>query len=356
MTNDTKTPTEIPPWSRGLLDEAGKNCEEKIECCRSEWETVLSEEIRLGDKFRGRPVENSGSDRSPETDSVLRRDKGIRESAWRREMLARFHQERASLDFIYAFERTGNFVTSENRDQWSAKELKEWDSLLREYRRLAAMENRIIDLCFGLHYETGRTAISKQRRFVSSELGIAVASSHEQGISSFAVEQIFRESWLDVVVRRSRAADSEWDPTDHHRFDYVDRASVRNVLNQLRDDLPEQRLPVSTSGADEKLIAKIEAARATDGSWFGKPPAPGQEGEREQAVVIDETQHAIFHCEQERVPADLIESMLLRSWIRMLVFNEHEDERFFHILDKYWEQVHAAFQVRMARYSGLRLQ
>jgi hypothetical protein len=33
-----------------------------------------------------------------------------------------------------------------------------------------------------------------------------VLSAHEQGVSSFAVEQIFRESWLDVVVRRSRAA------------------------------------------------------------------------------------------------------------------------------------------------------
>jgi len=183
-----------------------------------------------------------------------------------------------------------------------------------------------------------------------------VLSAHEQGISSFAVEQIFRESWLDVVVRRSRAADSEWDPTDHHRFDYVDRASVRNVLNQLRDDLPEQRLPVSMSAAFEKLIAKIEAARTTDGSWFGKPPAPGEEGERENAVVIDEIHHAILHCEQEGVPEDVIESMLLRSWIRMLVFNEHEDERVFHILDKYWDQVHATFQIRMAGYSGLRVQ
>jgi hypothetical protein len=113
------------------------------------------------------------------------------------------------------------------------------------------------------------------------------------------------------------------------------------VLNQLRDDLPEQRFPVSTSAAVEKLIEKIEAARATDGSWFGKPPAPGEEGERENAVVIDEIHHAIFHCEQEGVPEDVIESMLLRSWIRMLVFNEHEDERVFHILDKYWE--HCAY-------------
>jgi hypothetical protein len=110
------------------------------------------------------------------------------------------------------------------------------------------------------------------------------------------------------------------------------------------------------STAVEKLIARIEAARAADGSWFGKPPAPSQEVEREKAVVIDEIQHAILDCEQEIVPVDVIESMLLRSWIRMLVFNEHQDERAFQILDKYWEEVHATFQVHMASYSGLRIQ
>jgi len=310
----------------------------------------------LRDKFRARTVDSSDSTRGPETDEALRRDAEARETAWRAEMLAKFRREKASPDFIYAFEKTGNFVTSENRGDWSAKELKEWDRLLQEYHRRTAMEGRVIDLCFRLHHESRRSAIGRLRRFAASEFGVAVLSAHEQGISSFAVEQIFRESWLDVVVRRSRAADSEWDPTDHHRFDYVDRASVRNVLNQLRDDLPVQRLPASTSAAVEKLITKIEAARATDGSWFGKPPAPGEEGERENAVVIDEIHHAIFHCEQEGVPEDVIESMLLRSWIRMLIFNEHEDERIFHILDKHWEQVHATFQIRMAGYSGLRVQ
>ena len=228
----------------------------------------------MRDKFRARTVDSSDSTRGPETDEALRRNAEARETAWRTEMLAKFRREKASPDFIYAFEKTGNFVTSENRDDWSAKELKEWDRLLQEYHRRTAMEGRVIDLCFRLHHESGRSAIGRQRRFAASEFGIAVLSAHEQGISSFAVEQMLHESWLNVVVRRSRAADSEWDPTDHHRFDYVDRASVRNVLNQLRDDLPEPRLPVSTSAAVEKLIAKIEAARATDGSWFGKRLLP----------------------------------------------------------------------------------
>lgn len=310
----------------------------------------------LVEKSRARVVDAFGLNQNREPDAALRRDKEDRERAWRAEMLARFHQEKASLDFIYAFEKTGNFVTSENRDEWSAKELKEWDGLLGEYRRLVAMEGRIIDLCFRLHHESGRALISKQRRLVSSEFGIAVASAHEQGISSFAVEQIFQESWLDAVVRLNRGANREWDPTDHHRFDNVDRASVRNVLYEVSDGLPEWHTDVPLSAAVEKLIAKIEAARAADGSWFGKRPAPDQEGEREQAVVVDEIQHAIFRCEQERVPADVIESMLLRSWIRMLVFNEHEDEHFFYILDKRWEQIHASFQIRMASYSGLRVQ
>ena len=203
---------------------------------------------------------------------------------------------------------------------------------------------------------SGRSTIGRQRRFAASEFGIAVLSAHEQGISSFAVEQIFRESWLDAVIRRSRAADSEWDPTDHHRFDYIDAASVRNVLNQIRDSLPERHPGVSMSSEIEKRIVKIEAARAVDESWFGKPSAPSQEGEREKAVVIDEIHHAIFHCEQEGVPEDVIESMLERSWIACWSSTSTKDELFFHILDKHWEQVHATFQIRMARYSGLRVQ
>jgi hypothetical protein len=53
---------------------------------------------------------------------------------------------------------------------------------------------------------------------------------------------------------------------------------------------------------------------------------------------------------------DVIESMLLRSWVRMRVLNECVEERFFQVLDKYWEEVHARVQVHMARHSGLRLQ
>ncbi len=236
------------------------------------------------------------------------------------------------------------------RDEWNASQLKEWDGRLREYRRRVAMEGRAIDLCFRLNYESGRAELSEQRRLAASEFGIAVLSTHERGISSFAVEQIFREVWLDAVVRRPPG--SEWDPTDHHRFDYLDMTSIRNLLNQVHDSLIHAARSVSIGAVIEKRIEKIKAARATADTWFGRPPALGQEGDREKLFVVEEIHHAILHCEQSGVPQDVIESMLLRSWVRMLVFNEHEDEQFFRVLAQHWNEVHAAFQLQMTSHSG----
>lgn len=44
----------------------------------------------------------------------------------RKEIAKRLREERVSPDFIYAFERTGNLVTDENRDLWTAKALRKW--------------------------------------------------------------------------------------------------------------------------------------------------------------------------------------------------------------------------------------
>jgi hypothetical protein len=96
-----------------------------------------------------------------------------------------------------------------------------------------------------------------------------VVSAHERGISSFAVEQIFREVWLDAVVRRPPG--SEWDRTDHHRFDHLDMTSIRNLLNQVHDSLNNVRRSVSIGAVIEKRIEKIKAARATADTWFGRP-------------------------------------------------------------------------------------
>ncbi len=269
-------------------------------------------------------------------------------------MVAILFEEKAELDFIYAFEKTGYLVQSGCRDEWNAAQLKEWDGRLREYRRRVAMEGRTIDLCFRLNYESGRSELSEQRRLAASEFGIAVLSAHERGISSFAVEQIFCEVWLDAVVRRPPG--SEWDPTDHHRFDHIDMAPIRNLLNQVHVSLIHTARGISIGALIKNRIEKIKAAGATADTWFGRPPAPGQEGDSEKLFVVEEVHHAIMQSEQRGVTQGVIESMVLRSWVRMLVFNEHEDEQFFQILDQHWNEVHAAVQLHMTSCSGLLVQ
>jgi hypothetical protein len=117
---------------------------------------------------------NRGLDESASKDNQSKRIAFLQaatdqERAWRAQMLVKFREERAPADFIYAFEKTGNFVTRENRDEWSAQDLKEWDGLLQAYRRRVAMEGRIIDLCFRLRPESARSEISRHTRFAAAE-------------------------------------------------------------------------------------------------------------------------------------------------------------------------------------------
>lgn len=295
-----------------------------------------------------------GFKRSPERELLMCRAEALRESEARARIAALLREEDASLEFIYAFEKTGYLVMSQTRDEWNAAQLKEWDGWVREYRRRVAMEGRLINLCFTLGHERGHPELSKQRRLAASEFGIAVLSAHEREISSFAVEQIFREAWLDAVVRRPPG--SEWDPTDHLRFDHLDIAPMRNLLNQVHERLMKDNLNVSLPAMIEKRIEQIQSACATADTWFGRPPTPAKEGDSQRLFVVEEVHHAISHCEQSGVTQDVIESMLLRSWVRMLVFNEQRDELFFHILDQHWSEVHAAFQLYMMGHSGLFLQ
>ena len=270
----------------------------------------------------------------------------------RKEIAKRLREERASPDFIYAFERTGNLVTDENRDFWTAKTLREWTRALGEYRRRVEGDSKAIDLCFTLHHETGRTDSAKKKRFAASEFAIAVLCAHDQGLSSFAVEELFSEAWLDYLLRHRRVPDTTPDPTDHQRFARIDIGAIPMLLYEICESLPDRAWSTSI----EKRIARIEAARAEPNSWLGKSPDLLDEEEPEEILTIDDLQNAISHCELEGVTPDLIESMLLRSWIRMLVVNVHAEERFFQILDKNWDEVHARVQVHMARYSGLRFQ
>jgi hypothetical protein len=275
-----------------------------------------------------------------------------RENVERKEIVRKLRQERVSPDFIYAFEKTGNLVTDENRDLWTAKALREWTRALREYRRRVESDSKTIDLCFTLHHETGRTDPAKKKRFAASEFAIAVLCAHDQGLSSFAVEELFSEAWLDYVLRHRRTPETAPDPTNHQRFDRIDIGAIPMLLYEICETLPDRAWSTSI----EKRIARIEAARAAPDTWLGKLPDLLDEEESEEILTIDDLQNAISQCELEGVAPDLIESMLLRSWIRVLVLNGHAEERFFQILDKNWDEVHARVQVHMGRYSGLLLQ
>lgn len=183
---------------------------------------------------------------------------GSRENVARKEIVRRLRQECVSPDFIYAFEKTGNLVTDENRDLWTAKALREWTRALREYRRRVESNSKTIDLCFTLHHESDRTDPARKKRFAASEFAIAVLSAHDQGLSSFAVEELFSEAWLDYVLRHRRAPEIAPDPTDHQRFDRIDIGAIPMLLFEIYETLPDRALGTSI----EKRIARIEAARA----------------------------------------------------------------------------------------------
>jgi len=53
------------------------------------------------------------------------------------------------------------------------------------------------------------------------------------------------------------------------------------------------------------------------------------EEEPEEILTNDDLQNAISHCELEGVTPDLIDSMLLRSWICMRAANERAEDGFF---------------------------
>lgn len=270
----------------------------------------------------------------------------------RKEIAKRLREERVSPDFIYAFKKTGNLVTEENRDLWTAKTLREWTRALGEYRRRVEGDSKTIDLCFTMHHENGRTDPAKKKRLAASEFTIAVLCAHDQGLSSFAVEELFREAWLNYLLRHRRVPETAPDPTDHQRFDRIEIGAIPKLLYEIYQTLPDR----AWSASIEKRIARIEAARAEPDTWLGKSPGLLDTEEPEEVLTIDDLQNAISHCELEGVTPDLIESMLLRSWIRMLVVNERTEERLFQILDKNWDEVHARVQVHMARFSGLRFQ
>jgi hypothetical protein len=270
----------------------------------------------------------------------------------RREIARRLRQERVSPDSIYAFEKSGLMITEENRDLWTAESLRRWNHVLHEFRRGMEADSRAINLCFTLHHESARSELAKRKRFAASEFAIAVLCAHDHGLSSFAVENLFRESWLDYLLRHVLAPKTDRDAVDPPHFVAVDIDALRDLLSKIYDELSD----CGWSSRIEARIKKIEAARAQPETWLGRSPDRLGEEETEEIFTIDHLQNAITHCKLEGVPQDVIQSMLLRSWVRMRVLNERTEERFFQVLDKHWDEVHARMQVHMAQHSGLRLQ
>jgi len=203
-----------------------------------------------------------------------------------------------------------------------------------------------------LQHESRSSEAGKKKRFAASEFAIAALCAHDRGISSFAVEQLFREAWLDYILRFRRILNDEQDPTDHCRFEGIDVDALSRLLVAIYEELPQQKW----DAALEKRIARIQSACNQPDTWFGRSPDPGGEQAPEEILTIDDFQNAIAHCEQEGVAPDLVESMLLRAWVRIWTMNTHRDERFFQVLDKSWDTAHARVQVFMAQYSGLRFQ
>jgi hypothetical protein len=266
------------------------------------------------------------------------------------EMVALFRRANVSPALIYAFSKTGLVVTEENRDRLPPAEYREWKRALREYQRRLDADSKAVNLCYTLHHETGRSELSKKKRFAASELAVAVLNALDEGISSFAMEGVFLNAWLTLACRRNQVLADDREGLRQQLGAEV--PEIRNLLNEIYDDLPSP----SWSPAVEKRLARIEAARAVPETWLGKPPATKGDAEWEMTPAFEHLQFAIEFCNAAQVPEDVMEAMFFRFWLRTLVLNDRLPELFFQTLDRNWELVHAQVQSRMARYAGPRLQ
>jgi hypothetical protein len=271
-------------------------------------------------------------------------------SQFSEEMVALFRRANVSPALIYAFSKTGLVVTEENRDRLPPAEYREWKRALREHQRRLDADSKAVALCYTLHHESGRTEISKKKRFAASELAVAVLNALDEGISSFAIEGVFLNAWLTLACRRNHVLADDLEGLRQQLGTRV--PEIRNLLNEIYDDLPSP----SWSPAVEKRLARIEAARAVPETWLGKPPATKGDAEWEMTPALEHLQFAIEFCNAAQVPEDVMEAMFFRFWLRTLVLNDRLPELFFQTLDRNWELVHAQVQSRMARYAGPRLQ
>lgn len=266
------------------------------------------------------------------------------------ELRLAFRRANVSPDLIYAFTKTGRLVTEDNCNRLSSAQMREWKRTLRAYRRRANADSRAIELCYSLHHERGRSELSRKRRFAASELGVAVLNALDEEVSSFAVEGVFLNAWLNYAFRRMRVATNEAERLRRHFG--TEMTEILALLEQISDELPGP----TRSPAFEKLTGRIEAARTVQETWLGRPPASKGEAEWQVGPAFEHLQSAISFCNAAQVPDDVMEAMFLRFWLRTRVLNDRMPEVFFQTLDDHWDQVHARVQSSMARYSGPSIQ
>ena len=152
------------------------------------------------------------------------------------EMVALFRRSNVNPALIYAFSKTGLIVTEENRDRLSSTEIREWKRALREYKRRLGADSKAVALCYTLHHETDRSGLSDKKRFVASELSVAVLKALDEAISSFAMEGVFFNAWLTLACRRNNIHGN--DRIELQEQFGVDLPEIRNLLNDIYDELP----------------------------------------------------------------------------------------------------------------------
>jgi hypothetical protein len=230
---------------------------------------------------------------------------------------------------VYAFRKTGRIVTEENRPMLSAAEWKEWESALREHGQRTDRENQAVALCFRMRARSGR--IPRAEQLASDELAIAAMYALEDGVSSFAMEGVFLNGWLILAARRLGIT------IEAQGIREKMGADVKEICELLRA-FDQELGPANWEEAMRRHLGKVEAARAEPGTWLGKPPASPKQAEREMEGAVEFLGYAMTNCSGPKTPPVVVESMLLRAWLRMAVVNDHLPEEFFQRLDRRWPE------------------
>jgi hypothetical protein len=230
---------------------------------------------------------------------------------------------------VHAFRKTGRMVTEENRPLLSCAEWKEWESALREHGRRTDRENQAVALCFRMRARLGR--IPRAEQLASDELAIAAMYALEDGVSSFAMEGAFLNGWLILAARRLGIT------VEAQGIREKMGANVKEICGLLRA-FDEELGPVDWEETMRHHLGKVEAARADPGTWLGKPPASPKQAEREMEAAVGFLGYAMTNCSGPKTPPAVVESMLLRAWLRMAVVNDRQPEEFFQRLDRRWPE------------------